>query len=176
MPPVRTPGRVAAIDDRAAGPATMSRGGGNLFGFIDESGLNEELIRKNPNYGPHNPHPFAAYVDRVLAHAKIPVSKDGRAMAADIAGRVARLPFCPDHKDAVETRTVSGKAVEMTEFDLQAEKTAKRAEEALDSEAVWTGTALRIARAALELREQDPNGEKGIAWVNDPLPGEPVAA
>jgi hypothetical protein len=173
MPPARR-AQVAALDDRAAGPAQMT-GGENVFGFIDEGTLNDELRRKNPNHGPHNPHPFAAYIEKVMRNAGIQVTRDSRAMASDIAGRVARLPFVPDREQVLEVRRVGEKEKELTEFDLQAEKTARRAEEALDSEVVWTAAALKLAYAALELRAQDPDGSKGVAWVNEPLPGEVAA-
>ena len=179
MSPQARTARVAAVDDTAAGPARMSGSGGTIFGYVDESSLTEELAKTNPNA---RPHPFAAYVRRVIKLSGVPDAQETREMASHICGVVARLPFLPDDKTTVDTKTVDGKQVKVTEFDQQVEKTAQRAEEALDSEMVWTASALKLAKAALDLRKGDPDGAKGKAtngvegaWVNDPLPGEVTA-
>jgi hypothetical protein len=157
----------------------MSGGGGDIFGYVDESSLNEELKSRNKNHNPDNPHPFSIYVHRVIGLSGVPDAQETREMASHICGVVARLPFLPDDKATVATKTVDGKEFKVTEFDQQVEKTAKRAEEALDSEMVWTASALKLAQAAMDLRREDPTGALGKsskgregAWVNDPLPGE----
>jgi hypothetical protein len=146
-------------------------GGANLGGFIDEGSLSEELVSTNPNYGPHRPHPFAAYVKRVIAESGVKDSKETREMASQIAGVVARLPFLPDPTTKIE----DDQGRETTEFEQQIVKTARRAEAAVESEMVWTASALKLSRTALEMRKRDPDGSKGVAWVNPPLPGEMAA-
>jgi hypothetical protein len=149
-------------------------GGTSLGGFIDEGSLAEELIRQNPNYCPERPHPFAAYVRKVIADSGVQDSTQARQVASFICGSVAKLPFMPDEKEIIEGRKEDGTA--RTEFDLQVIRTAARAEQILDADVVWTTSARKLAFTALMLRKRDPDGSKGLAWVNDPLPGEPVAA
>ena len=131
-----------------------------LGGFIDEESLSAEVTRTNPNYGPHRPHPFQGYIAKVIVKAGIPDRPQVRELCSLICGEVAALPFVPDRESALD----DGK----TEFDQQVLKTAERAEKALDSPMVMTMAARKIALAALELRAEDPDGTKGIAWVNSP--------
>jgi hypothetical protein len=152
--------RVAAVDDSAAGPASATLGG-----IIDESGLAAEVTSRNPNYNPQRPHPFRRYIEAVIQQSGVPLAKETREMASVICSEVAALPFLPDSEENI------GENGE-TEYDLQVIKTAKRAEENLDSAMVWTASARKLSSAALALRKKDPDGSKGIAWVNDPLPGE----
>lgn len=158
---------ITSVDDSAA------TGGASLAGFVDEESLTAEIIRGNPNR--QGPHPFRVYCEKVRADAGVPDTQETRQMTSVICGEVARLPFLPDGKDIVETRGEGENKKELTELDLQIEKTAKRAEEQLGSAMVWTSAARKLASAAIDLRRQDPDGKKGKAWVNDPLPGERVA-
>lgn len=154
------PPRITAVDDSAAGPA-----GTALAEMVDQKSLAAELMSRNPNRA--KPHEFALYCRRVIEKAGVPDAQETRQMASHICGVVAKLPFLPDSEMEVDGKT---------EFEAQIEKTARRAEAALDSEMVWTASALKLSRAALELRREDPDGKKGIAWVNDPLPVERAAA
>jgi hypothetical protein len=152
---------ITSVDDRAAGSA-----GQGFANLVDQSSLAEELNKSgNPN---RKPHPFRAYCNRVIEKAGVPDAQETREMASNICGAVARLPFVPDDK----TKIPDGDGGTTTEFEQQIRKTARRAEETLDSEMVWTASALKISKAALEIRKGDPDGSKHEAWVNDPLPGE----
>lgn len=156
---------VTSVDDKASGPT------GNAFGaLVDQESLATELDqRKNPN---RKPHPFRAYTERVRMTAGVPDAQETREMCSHICGIVARLPFLPDYKEEID----DGFGGKTTEFAQQIIKTARSAESQLESEMVWTASALKLSRAALEIRKSDPDGKKGIAWVNDPLPGETRAA
>ena len=157
---------ITSVDSSAAG--SVGQGFANM---VDQRSLAAELDqRNNPNRAVH---PFRKYIQDVIVKAGVPDAQETREMASHICGTVARLPFLPDTTAVLETREgPDGKVIKLTEFDQQVEKTAARAEQQLDSEMVWTASALKIARAALELRKEDPDGSKKIAWVNDPLPGE----
>ena len=142
------------------------RGGATLGGLIDESSLIAEQ-NKNPNYGPHNPHPFQAYTRLVMQRAGVRDAQVNRECASIVCGIVASLPDVPDREETLD----DGK----TEYDLQVARTAADAEEQMDTKVVMTVTARKLVRAALELRYEDPDGSKRLAWVNDPMPGELVA-
>jgi hypothetical protein len=162
---------ISAVDDRAAvGP------GGGSFGHdtqgahgpaVDLRELEAEVLSRNPNR--RGKHPFQEYWERVVREAGVPDAHETRRMASVICGEVAALPFTPDDETPVP---VPGSQKKTTEFEQQIERTALSAEKTLDSKMVWTASALKIARKALELRKRDPDGSRGIAWVNDPLPGE----
>lgn len=150
------------IEDSPAIAATLG-------GFIDESGLAAEVRERNPNYGPHRPHPFRGYVMRVMAAAGVRDARANREAASIVCGIVASLPDLPDREEILD----GGK----TEYDLQVERTASTAESQVDSPIVMTVTARKLTRAALELRYADPEGVLGRstegregAWVNDPMP------
>ncbi len=147
---VERSGPVVAVHESQAGA------GGTIGGWIDETALAKEIASGNPNYNPDRPHPFRKYIQAVIEKAEVPDAAATREMGSVICSEVARLPFVPDEAD----------------FDAQIKKTAQRAEDGLDSPMVWTSAAQKLARAALELRREDPDGTRGIAWVNDPLPGE----
>lgn len=168
MPTAARAPRVAQIDESAAGPATMS-GGSNLGGFIDESGFAEELARRgNPNRD--TIHPFRRHWQKVLADSGVPSRRITRELCSLICGQVAALPIVPskDEKDD------QGR----TEFDQQVERLAQWGEAEVNASRqgnavqVLTGPARQIAKAALELRVQDPDGSKKLAWVNDPGPDD----
>jgi hypothetical protein len=153
---------ITSVDDRAAG----SVGDGFREG-VDQRSLAQEILAKNPNRA--EKHPFRVFCERVIRESGVPDAQETREMASIVCGEVAKLPFLPDAETPLP---IPGTTRKTTEFEQQIEKTARRAEEALDSAMVWTASALKIARTALELRQKDPDGSKGIAWVNDPLPGE----
>lgn len=158
MPPKIT------IDDSASGAAVMT-GGAGLGGFIDESALSDELAAKNKNYGGNRGpmHPIRTYIMGVIRDSGVPDAQATRELSSHICGVVARLPFCPDDETQVDGKT---------DFERQVIKTARRATEFLDSEMDWTSAAMKLSRTALERRKLDPDGKLGLAWVNDPLPGE----
>jgi hypothetical protein len=162
QPAAKPAGHIAQIDDRAAAVPTMT-GGETLFGFIDETGLDAERREKNSNYGNHRHHPFRKYVEGVLQELKtkhgMRITRETREMTNLICTEVARLPFLPDDIE----KDKDGR----TDLDQQIEKTAKRAESQLDSPMVWTAAAKRICTVALDRRKQDPDGTKGIAWIDE---------
>jgi hypothetical protein len=152
---------ITRVDESAAGSP------GQAFNqLVDQRSLAEEILSKNPNRA--KKHPFRLYIEKVIAESGVPATQETSAMASLICDGVAKLPFLPDNV----TNVAIPPAKKMTEFDQQIEKTAQRAEIALDSAMVWTSAALKLSRTALELRRQDPDGSKGIAWVDKPV--EPV--
>jgi hypothetical protein len=134
---------------------------------LDVRSLQQEILAKNPNRA--RKHPVRIYCERIIRESGVPDAQETRQMASLVVGDVARLPFVPDSEMQI---LVPGTNRKTTEFEQQIEKTAQRAEQALDSPMVWTASALKLARVALELRQKDPDGSEGIAHVNDPLPGE----
>ena len=146
-------------------PVTISETGGNesaggINDFINVNSLQQE-IERNAKINRDTCKPFRQYQKRVIVKAGVPNTQATRELTSNICGAVARLPFVPDDKVTVETRGTE----KITEFDLQAERTAFIAESALASEMVWTSAARKLAKAALELRRQDPDGKKGVSWV-----------
>lgn len=170
MPTATRAPRVAAIDESAAGPAKMS-GTATLGGFIDESGLAEEMARRgNPNRD--GIHPFRAHWQKVLVDSGVPSRRITRELCSLICAQVATLPIVPSMDE--ETKDEKGR----TEFDQQVERLAQWGEMEINSQRqgnavqVLTAPARRIAEAALALRVKDPDGKKGLSWVNEPSPDD----
>lgn len=152
--------KVAAIDDSAEAPATI--GGEGIANFIDEPSL-QNATEKAAKQNRQETRPFRQYQKKVIELAGVPSTHQTRQMASHVCGAVARLPFVPDDKTPIKDDNGN----DTTEFEQQIIKTAQYAEGQLDSEMIWTVSARKLARAALDLRKQDPDGSKGIAWVND---------
>lgn len=160
MPTATRRPQVAQVDDSAAGPASI--GGEAIEQVIDEV----SLAAQNDKYAKQNrveTKPFRQYQKKVIELAAVPSTHQTRQMASHVCGSVARLPFVPDDKLTIKDE----RGNDTTEFEQQVIKTAAFAEEQLGSEMVWTVSAQKLARAALELRAKDPDGSKDIAWVND---------
>lgn len=151
---------IATMDDSAAEPATV--GGESIDSFIDENSLKAQYD-KAAMQNRATCFPFRQYQKKVIDLAKVPNTQQTREIASHVCGAVARLPFVPDDQEIVE---VIGDQ-SFTEYEQQIIRTAQYAEKQLDSEMVWTVSARKLSRAALDLRREDPTGEKGIAWVND---------
>lgn len=147
---------VTDVDDTAAGAVSLG-------GFIDENALTAEMIRRgNPNR-PQN-HPFKAYWQSVLASTDVPGhSKEAKQIASDVCAAVARLPFVPSDDEMVQLDNGD----KISEREAQVRATAAQAEEALNSKTVWTVQARKLARRAMELRAEDPDGSKKVAWVEE---------
>lgn len=161
----RQPGSKILVDESAEGAPVMS-GGERLEDFIDDGSLKMETEKAHKRNLAVT-RGFRQYQKKVIDEADVPNTHQTRQMASNICGAVARLPFVPDD----EIKIKDGED-ETTEFEQQVVKTAALAEEMLGSEMVWTTSAQKLARAALKLRAKDPDGSKGIAWVNDTLEDE----
>lgn len=151
---------VATIDESASAPATV--GGESIDSFIDENSLKAQYD-KAAMQNRETCRPFRVYQKMVIDKAGVPNTQQTREIASHVCGAVARLPFVPDSEEIVETVN----DMPLTEFDQQVIRTAQYAEKMLDSEMVWTVSARKLSKAALQLRKEDPDGSKGIAWVND---------
>lgn len=161
--PTRAPS--IKLDETAAAPASV--GGQDLTEFIDENSLQAET-RRAYERNRVGTRPFRQYQKKVIERAEVPNTHQTRQMASHVCGSAARLPFVPDSE--VTIQDASGK--DTNEFEQQIIQMARFAEEMLGSEMVWTVSARKLARAALEIRRSDPDGSKGIAWVNDTLEDE----
>lgn len=148
------------VDVEASEPATFT-GGGSLADVIDENSLQGQ-IEKNAKQNRATCRGFRQYQLKVIKQAELPNTQAVREITSNVCGVAARLPFVPDNEEKI---LIDGK--ETTEFEQQVIRMAAFAEENLNTEAVMTVTARKLARAALELRDQDPDGTRGIAWVND---------
>lgn len=152
-----------AVDTSTEGRATMT-GGETLADFIDEPSLASET-QKAAARNRAVSRPFRQYQKKVIELAGLKNSQLIRQLSSNICGSIARLPDVPDNEEEIDD--IRGNKT--TEFEQQVARSAEVAEAQMGVEVVLTVSARKLARAALELRQKDPDGTKGIAWVNDPL-------
>lgn len=167
MPPATSRAHIAAIDERGD-----SRAGANGFAnLVNTRSLSQEIrdmkaIQRNRVES----QPYRDYIKSVIKTAEVTDSQLTRQLASNVCGYVAALPFLPSKTEIIDRTS------KVTEYDAQIAALARAAEEQVRSStgtvAVMIVPARRLAQAALDLRIEDPDGSKGIAWVNPPLPEE----
>lgn len=170
-----TKAHIAAVDDREVSPAAAS-GTAAFNKWVDTSTLAADIKAGriiqgvDPVANTLASTPYRQYIKRVIKRSGLTDAQVTRQLASNICGYVAALPFVPSPDEIVNTQTGE------TEFDVQVKALAAAAEGQVRSStgavATMIGPARALVKAALELRVQDPDGSKGIAWVNDPLPAE----
>jgi len=154
---------IPVTDDSAAEPATIPDGILEEFRgeMLPGSALSEE--QKAAKQNRDQARPFRQYQKKVIEKAGVRNTHQHRQLTSNCCGAVARLSALPDSE--IEIRDAHGQMT--TEYELQVIAIANSACETIPGEQVFTVTAMKLARAALELRAEDPDGSRGIAWVND---------
>lgn len=152
--------QVAAVDDSAAEEAKI--GGEGLGAFIDEQSLQAQT-EKFAKQNRATTRGFRQYQKKVIEKAQVRNTHQHRQLTSDVCGSVARLSDVPDETEKI--RDEFGQ--ETTEYELSVRAIAAFACSNMQGDQVYTVTAQKLARAALDLRKTDPDGKKKIAWVND---------
>lgn len=175
MPPATRVKQISGYDMTELSPA----GGAGVAAFnrnVDTKALAEDIRAGkviqgvDPVINTVETQPYRKYIRQVIANSGVTDSQVARQLASNICSYVAQLPFVPSKTEIVN------KVTKETEFDEQVKHLANAAEQQLrmstGSVAVLTGPARALAKTALDLRVEDPDGSQGIAHVNDPLPAE----
>lgn len=168
-PTGKTPAVMSEEEFDKANPAAQAAtvGGERIEEFIDVTSLeaqNRKFAEQNRRQG----RGFRSYQKKVIDRAGVRNTHQHRQLASDVCGSVARLSALPDREITVS----DAQGNDVTEWDLQVQAIANFACSNIQTDQVFIVTAQKLARAALELREEDPDGSKGIAWVNDTLEDE----
>lgn len=179
MPPATTSkAHIAAVDDRELRSPAAASGAAAFNAAIDTQSLADDIRTGrlipgvDPTVNTIASVPYRQYISRVLDRSGVPVSQIAKQLCSHICGFTAALPAPPS-----KTEKVGSGASAKTEYDLQVDQMAAAADAQVrgttgNQAVVLIGPARQIAKAALDLRIEDPDGSKGISWVNAPLPAE----